>query len=377
MSGIDLAQAVTLVVFALNALLLACLIVLKETHRRRVDDHDRRRASYIGLISRHLAFENCTDPITPEMADDPAFLDALIDIRNAIDGPEAQTLMGIVDRYRVLHRHAERMSGRFFLGRRLRSAVALAELGDETVADVLIAHLDDPEPEIRIQAARGLGRMQWTPAIDRIVERFGVESPVVRARMAETLVEFGDLATWPLIAYVRVNDGFETEGPVAAIRAIADIGDHQAVPPLIDLLGDVGNDEVRIATVESLGILGNPLALPVLHELAGSPDWRIRAKTVTALGEIGDPSSVSTLVKRLGDPEWWVRRNSASALARVEGGLPELYAALGGADRFSADAALEALVDAGELLAARDRAGDSLDTEQDRVLLAHVAGVAP
>ena len=374
MTAIEVTQLAALIIFATNTFLVAGLIALKTVNRTRRTRGKQRKTRYMELVSRHLAYENCTDPITPKMASDPVFIDALIDVRNALAGHEAEMLRGIVDRHGVTDRQVARLRSSFPLGRRLRAAVVLAELGDESALDALLEHLGDREPEIRIQAARGLGRMRWTPAIDAVVARFNIETPWVRSRFADTLISFGADATWPLLAYIRVNHPFETAGPVAAIRTLGSIGDDQAVQPLIEVLHNAADAEVKLAIIETLGTMASPSAGPVLRTSAHSSDWRVRAKAMTALGEIGDPLSLDVLAGGLTDPEWWVRRNAAAALVRVRGGIDRLYDALAGDDRFAADASAEALADSGELSAARRRMTDGEANEQDMALIGHMAG---
>lgn len=373
MTGIQLAQYVVLVVFSLNSLMLLGMILLKTVHRRRMERRDRRRSEYVVLLSRHLTFENCTDHISTKMAAQRSFLDALIDVRNAVVGPEIETLRGIVDRYGVVQSLSESLTKRWPLGRRLRASVALAELGDESSIHVLMDHLDDPEPEIRIQAARGLGRMQWTPAIDGIVDRFGIEQPWVRSRFADTLLDYGVKATWPLAAYTKVNHRHEPVGTVTAIQTLATIGDDQATIPILQVLEEANDVEVAIAAVEALGLLGGPLVVAPLQQAIASDDWRIRAKAATALGDLMDPSSRRVLAGTMQDENFWVRRNSASALTHIPGGTEILHEALEGDDDYAADAAAEALVDRGDLAHARHRVADGSASEQDYRLLAFVS----
>lgn len=369
-------EIATLIIFSINALLLAALILLKVIHRRRMLNHDVRRRRHLELLSRHLSYDNCTDPITSSMAEDPAFLDALIDMRNAVTGDENSTLHEIVNRHGVIERQIEHLEDPFPLGRRLRAAVALAELGDESAADALMRHLDDREPEIRIQCARGLGRIQWTPAIEEIVWRFHIEIPWVRARFSDTLTGFGAKATWPLLAYIRVNHRFESSGPALALRTLAQIQDHQAVGPILSTLDDVNDIEVEAAAVEALGELGSPEAIPALLRRLDAETWQIRAKAAAALGGIGDRSAIPQLTMKTRDPNWWVRRSSAAAIAMLPDGIAALYEMLEDHDPYAADAAAEALTDAGELVSARRRidAGES-DAEP---LLSHMGiGVEP
>lgn len=372
MEANQVAVLAVLIVFAIDAALLASLIILKGIHHRQSLRHKQRRAGYMTLLAHHLTYPDSTEPIGRKTAADPAFLDAIIDLRNAVAGPEIDTLGGIIGRYGMIGAQARRLRSRFPLGRRLRAAVALAELGDESSADVLMEFLGDSEPEIRIQCARGLGRMKWTPAIDAIVDRFNFETPWVRSRFTGTLAGFGARATWPLIAYVRVNHRFESVGPAAAIRALGVIGDTQAGPPLIEILDEAADPEIQIAAIETLGLVGGPMALTPLTDVLESDDWRIRAKAATAVGDIGDPAAIPALATGLEDEDWWVRRNSAAALTRLPNGRSALYDGLASGDPFARDAAAEALADSGELIAARQRDESGTATAGDLALLSHM-----
>lgn len=366
-------QMAVLVIFSINAVLVVALVLLKVVHRHRMRAHNERQQRYLGVLSRHISFTNCTDPITESMAEDPAFLDALIDMRNAITGDEVSTLHRIVNRHGVIERQVRHLDSSLLLGRRLRAAVALAELGDETAADVLMRHLDDREPEIRIQCARGLGRIQWTPAIDQIVWRFSGEIPWVRARFSDTLVGYGAKATWPLLAYIRINHPFETAGPALALRTLAQIDDVQAVGPLLEILAMAEDLEIQLATVEALGDLGSPEAVPALNRFLDSELSDLRAKSASALGGLGDSEAIPRLTHSMRDPNWSVRRAAAAGVAKLPGGVDALYRMLGDDDPFAVDSAAEALADAGELVSARRRAAEHPEKDP---LLAHMGSEA-
>ena len=363
-------QVAVLVIFSINAVMLTVLVMLKVVHRRRRLDHDRRRTAYLGVLSRHLSMDDYNEPITETMAEDPAFLDALLDMRNALTGDDASTLGRIVNHHGIIQRQMRYLDSSWLLGRRLQAAVALAELGDEMSAETLMRHLDDPEPEIRIQCGRGLGRIRWTPAIDQIVSRFGTEIPWVSTRFSDTLVGYGAKATWPLLAYIRINHPYETQGVTLALRTLAQINDDQAVGPLLEILEESSDVEVRIATVYALGELGSPEALAALDALLDDDEWALRAKSASALGGLGDPAAISRLLHSMRDSNWWVRRSAAAAIAGLPGGIEALYRALDDEDPFAADAAAEALVDAGELVSARRRAEQ--EDARAEPLLAHM-----
>lgn len=375
MTGLAMLRVAVMIVFALNGLFLVVILVLKPLHRTRQLRHRRRRSAYTVVLSRHLATDAHRVDMGKRVAEDRAFLDALIDMRSIIGGPEAEMLGDLVDRFDITRRQSLNLKRRVRTDRRLRAAVALAELADETAAPTLMKHLSDPEQEVRIQCARGLGRMKWRPGIRAILDRFEDETPWVRSRFADTLVGYGTEATWPLISYIRVNHRLAAAGVPSAVRILGTIGDAEAVPPLLDILEQSNEAEVQIAIVETLGQLGGPMAFDSVEKAARSEDWRLRAKAATALAFIGDESVLPTLALGLEDESWWVRRNSASALSHFTRGVEMLYTALHSQDPFARDAASEALADAGEVLAARSRIERGLAQSRDFDLVGHVEGL--
>lgn len=370
MLDIQIAEIGTLVIYLIDVVLLLLLVGLKTIHRRRVLHHDQRRQEYLRLLSRHVSYDDCTDPITPRVAEDPAFLDALIDVREVLSGHELSNLEGIVAEHGVGDRLVKHLSSRFPLGRRLRAAVALAEIGDISVAAAMTAHLSDREPDIRIECARGLARLRWTPAIDDIVARFAIEETPVRARFADSLVGFGTTATWPLLAYVRVNHRSEDAGPALALRTVGRIRELGAARSILEVMEDEPSLEVMIAAIEALGDIASPDSTGSLQSLLADDRWQVRAKAASALGKISESSSIPLLKTALRDSNFWVRRNAASALARIPDGTAALYRALDGDDAYAADAAAEALADIGELVAARRRFAAGTSVEEP--LIAHM-----
>ena len=362
------------IVLGIDLLLIVGLVVLKAVHRHRRTRYDERRARYVVALSRHLASGDKDQPFDLETVEDEAFLDAVIDLRNVVSGVETETLARAIDMVGMARHQEVRLRRRRPIGHRLRAAVALAEMGEESTAPLLIEYLQDPEPEIRIQCARGLGRIKHSAAIDAILERFSVEEPWVRARFADTLVGFGAKATWPLIAYITVNLGHdENVGVIEAIRVLGTIGDPEAGPTLASIIRRTTDPEVALAAIEALGMVGGPLSIRPLKYTLRSPDWRLRAKSATSLGQIGDPSVNLALARSLEDANWWVRRNSAASLAGLPGGTALLFEAIGLEDAFARDAAVEALAGTGALTAARDRIEAGVGSDDDHRLIEYVS----
>jgi HEAT repeat protein len=82
-------------------------------------------------------------------------------------------------------------------------------------------------------------------------------------------------------------------------RRWAHLGDPQAIPALIQALGD-SNRAVRAVAAEALGDLGDPQAIPALIQALGDSDREVRRASAEALGKLGDPQAVPALIKRWG-----------------------------------------------------------------------------
>jgi HEAT repeat protein len=366
------------VVFIVAAALLVAVVTLKWVHRRRVERSNSRRAQYVRLISQHLADPGSVTTLTQRQSEDDAFIDAVIDVRNTVVGSSVDRLEGLVDRAGLISLQSTRLRSRFPLGRRLRAVVSLAEIGDISAAEVLIDHLSDHEPEVRIQCARGLARMHHTPAIDEILERFNQETPWVRSRYADTLQSFGKTAAWPLAAFIRVNHAHaDNVGVPEAARVLGKIGEREVGPELAELLYTVKDIEVAVAIIECLGDIGGHAALRPLRRTFMSDEWRLRAKTAAALGEIGDPSVNPMLYMGLSDPSWWMRRNCAASLARLPGGIDFLYDALDSTDTYARDSAAESLADVGELIESKIRVEEGTAEPRHLRLIEHMQRRAP
>ncbi|HEY5890442.1 MAG TPA: HEAT repeat domain-containing protein [Acidimicrobiia bacterium] len=374
MTAIEAAVVGVVVACTIGLVLAIAVVALKWAHRRRVHSHEIRRREYLRMISAHVVQSGSIPVVSAQEAEDDAFIDAVIDVRNTIAGSPDDALNGLVDSSGLTRRQAGRLRSPFPLGRRLRAAVSLAEIGDRGAARVLLAHLSDREPEIRIQSARGLARMRYVAAIGPILARLAEETPAVRSMLAEALVAFGRDAAWPITAFIRAHhkDPVITGIPEAA-RAIGTIGDSEVGNALSELLFEIEDVEILLALIESLGYVGGPHAVRPLRRTLASEDWRLRAKSATALGEIGDPSVNPILFSGLRDQSWWTRRNCAAALSVLPGGIGWLYDGLISHDEFARDAAAEALADCGELAAARDRVDAGVSRPRDLQLLNYMA----
>ena len=97
----------------------------------------------------------------------------------------------------------------------------------------------------------------------------------------------------------------------AATEALGQLGDKQAVEPLIRKLEDTDAD-VRGAATEALGRLGDKQAVEPLIRKLEDTDADARGAATEALGRLGDKQAVEPLICKLEDPDADVRRAKQS-----------------------------------------------------------------
>lgn len=159
---------------------------------------------------------------------------------------------------------------------------------DWVKAQAFVKALSADLPELRMAAANGLGQLEHTDAVPRLVERFGDRDPRVRARAA---------------------------------RACGFIADPRATGALEDLLTD-SKPKVRRAAAKALGNVGNRQALAALLPLYRDDDERVRRVAVGAFGNFGNEQPVEYLVESLTDDASVVRRTAVYSLVELLANVP-------------------------------------------------------
>jgi len=148
-------------------------------------------------------------------------------------------------------------------------------------ANVVTAHRDD---------------LQHDPALARTLE------DTYRSAMPAEGVE-GTEEAWRLRQYLAFSMG--------------ELGNPEFVPALIEGLWD-GAPETQMATLVSLGKIGDPGAAPHVARLLTSEDSGVRMTAVYVLGVLENPETLRDLRVALNDSAVDVRWNAAMALARMD-----------------------------------------------------------
>jgi HEAT repeat protein len=99
----------------------------------------------------------------------------------------------------------------------------------------LIPFLDDPAPEVRQCAALGLTEKPEESAIQPLVRALTDEDALVNSLAANALIQIGKPA---VPALIEVMNGNTQSARIHALRALAEIRDHRAIPAMMKALED-------------------------------------------------------------------------------------------------------------------------------------------
>jgi hypothetical protein len=166
------------------------------------------------------------------------------------------------------------------------------------------------------------------PNVDRLKKRCDVEGLIqalghkdgnVRRAAADALGEIGDAEAIPVLIQAMGDVAGVRE---AAVTALGKCGDAQVVEPLIQTLDDE-HPWIRVAAVNALGVIGDMQAVEPLIQMLDDEPLRVRVAAISALGVIGDAQAVKPLVKALRDPEPDVCGAAATALVDGLGWRPD------------------------------------------------------
>jgi HEAT repeat protein len=147
--------------------------------------------------------------------------------------------------------------------------MALKEI-DETTTSQLQSLLDDPDPQVRQQAAEVLSHLGEEHSAESLAASLGAES-----RFAATGGPIDDEPAQPSSEPARSAFTFASgEEPC------------DSVGPLVESLGDPAA-EVRLAAAEALGRIGAAGVIPDLIAALQDGDSRVRAAAARSMGEIG------------------------------------------------------------------------------------------
>ncbi len=174
---------------------------------------------------------------------------------------------------------------------------ALGRIGESSAAETLVRALKDEQyPEARAQAALALGDLADMRGLDALVVALSAEKDArVIAGLVSALGAFSDSrAVKALVTALKAGD---PEIKRQAIQALGRTGSAEAVKPLLTALAQLSGERHLIAAIDALAMIGDPRSRAPLEDLLiNSQAESVRTHVVVALGAIRDGSTVPALI---------------------------------------------------------------------------------
>ncbi|UCF67538.1 MAG: HEAT repeat domain-containing protein [Acidobacteriota bacterium] len=211
-------------------------------------------------------------------------------------------------------------------------ALAAAQLGkrgaNENIATLVEAIETQPEL-VQINAVDALGRIGTKRAVDALARFIEHESLLVRVAVAQALRDV-EPEFYPDAAEVLVRMGEQAlprgpgDDPALEVRrtvttSLAVVKQPAGIDFLLQRLANDYDENIRNASVMTLGRLGDPRAVDSLIEVYHTDNNRNRSWAVEALGEIGDPKGLATVLEALQDFDAVTRGKAAWAVMQLQG----------------------------------------------------------
>ena len=316
--------AVAAAVTALSALvvLLSLGIAARRSWRRRVD---LRRRALSEPVRPHLLELLAGEP--DEQAAAATRLSALDRRTWGAVEPSVVALLGKVrgegrrEVVRVLaHRgvlaRARRDLRAPSASRRARAAELLGVVEEQAAVRPLVRLLRDRDAEVRLAAARALGRLGAPQAAGPLLAALeAVPARVPGPVVAQALLRIGSAAAG---AASRALASPSTPAATTAAEVLGRLGEASALEGLRERLEHDERPAVRARAATALGRLGLPAALPALLPAVGPhEDPAVRVAATRALGELGATGAAPVLCALLDDDDDRVAAEAGPALLRL------------------------------------------------------------
>jgi HEAT repeat protein len=225
---------------------------------------------------------------------------------------------------------------------RAAAAGALGEIGDASAVPALLAAVapdkhDRDTVDANRRIAEALGALRSPEALPVLEQLTASPDGFTQVAAVDALASIGDPRAVPRLVELAASEATEPFVAGKALLALGRIGDPSAAPVVLRMLFAQrrGLPLFREASAATVGI-GPPMAAPLLAVMEGKdgafsawaaerrlPPALVQAKAAQLLGDVGGPEAIPALVGRLGyedaDGEWklLVRAVAAESLGRL------------------------------------------------------------
>ena len=193
--------------------------------------------------------------------------------------------------------------------------IAAAGFGNVDLTPTMRSMLDDPDKWIRATLGYVLSVIEYSQALEIIIELLKDEDADVRKNAALALSNRAREAQTELLVRMLADPV-----PFVRLQAVITLGRLKivsAVPWLVKMLKTDRNFKIRSAVITSLGHIGDRSGVATLQNALRDRDSRVRANAVESIEEILGEAGVNVIKPLLKDSDNRTRSNAAKALFRL------------------------------------------------------------
>lgn len=357
------------------ALAILLVVVVRQSFRNRRTKRDaQRRESLMALALEYIEEPQFLPAFKAQLKpeDQRLLVELFAELLPKVRGDYAEKVvhlmreMGLRDRCLAqLHSHK--------WWKRADAAAVLGWFKEPQVVTALERALDDPQVEVRLEAARALAQLKAVQSVAGLVARLAVVDASHSLGVKEIFRSLGTGAVPELLGVLESDVPEHVK--ILAADALGHIGDPRAVPALLKLFhtpGRKGGDTIhehkarrgrayaersqptnasvalRLAVMQALSVLVDPRALDAILAALEDPVWEVRAQAAHCASQLGSNAAIPKLETLLHDEHWWVRFHAAEALFKLgEAGVQALLQAARGTSARAADIAVGLLREKG------------------------------
>jgi HEAT repeat protein len=207
------------------------------------------------------------------------------------------------------------------IGVRLEATGRIADLALPELRGALAPMLEDPIPEIRFEAARGMAALKHSSGMEILIS--ALDNAGLRFRALGALAELGDTRALPAVKKLFAGWLVPAFERTQAAGVLARLGEAEGAEYLLKRTQQRRWSADRALAVELCGEVKAPGALERLRAILEDPKDTCRGAAARGLGRLGDPQALPwllALMEDTGAPEDF-RLDAVDGVWRL--GLPE------------------------------------------------------
>ena len=221
--------------------------------------------------------------------------------------------------------------------RRARAAQRLGAAGLTETAPEVTRLLTDRNQEVRVVAARALGKLGNPDAVPALLDSLEGTRRIPTSLVSMALIHIGPPAIEELMNGLNRRSSWSR---MVCADLLGVHGAYQATAPLCDLVVNDMSINVRVRAAGALGRIGAPQGIPaLLGVITGHNHSLLRTAATKALGRIGADAVYEPLFELTTDQDAEVAISAAEALASLGRRGQEMLTALSLGDSVAASRA--------------------------------------